>query len=248
MRAKEKKERGDTFKRSKTHKYNSCSCHLYFCSTQPNLDKSNGRIKKERGKAITLLHMPEARKSFEELPNGRYYEYFIEDCAIAQKQVKTISYLYAQGEKAGVGVDLLEDLEHRVINSQDLCFDVKGGVKTYKEIKKPKFPNYKGLAYDPNKAVITQKSNEHYVNTISPRIRKNKELNIALNNLMYECNWLEVYIPHTIKDTIKRFYDENSHSRKSYWKMKTIDRIKNALDNEHQDYIGRKSELLKGAY
>lgn len=236
-----KKDLADTFKRSKTHKYNSCSCHLYFCSTQPNLDKSNGRIKKERGKAITLLHMPEARKSFEELPNGRYYEYFIQDGAIEQKQVKTISYFYAQGKNAGVGVDLLEDLEHRIINSQDLCFDVKGGVKTYKEIKKPKNKSsYSSIGF--------QKSNEHYVNAISPRIRKNKELNIALNNLMYECNWLEVYIPHTIKDTIKRFYDENSHSHKSCWKSIVMDRIKNALDNKHPDYIGRKSALLKGEY
>jgi hypothetical protein len=109
---------------------------LYFCSSRPNLNNSRG-ITKERGKAITLLDRNTSTFAYRDLPNGRYYEYWIQYACLENKQVKTISYYYAQGENAGVGFDLLEDLEGRLIMPTTYYFDVKGG-KVTDHIKKQK--------------------------------------------------------------------------------------------------------------
>ena len=135
------KDLSNKLKRSKTHNYHwSCDeagCRLYFCSSRPNLNKSRG-VKKERGKAITLLDRNTSTFSYRDLPNGRYYEYWIQYACLENKQVKTISYYYAQGENARVGFDLLEDLSGKDICPTNYYFDVKGGKVTdhTKKLKK----------------------------------------------------------------------------------------------------------------
>jgi len=134
------KDLSNKLKRSKTHNYHwSCDeagCRLYFCSSRPNLNKSRG-VKKERGKVITLLDRNTSTFAYRDLPNGRYYEYWIPYICLENKQVKTISYYYAYGENAGVGFDLLEDLNGKDIYPSDIYFDVKGG-KVTDHIKKQK--------------------------------------------------------------------------------------------------------------
>ena len=134
------KDLSNKLKRSKTHNYhwssNEAGCRLYFCSSRPNLSKSRG-VQKERGKAITLLDRNTSTFAYRDLPNGRYYEYWIPYACLENKQVKTISYYYAYGENAGVGFDLLEDLDGKYIYPSDIYFDVKGG-KVTDHTKKPK--------------------------------------------------------------------------------------------------------------
>ena len=127
------KDLSNKLKRSKTHNYhwscNEAGCRLYFCSSRPNLNKSRG-VKKERGKAITLLDRNTSTFAYRDLPNGRYYEYWIQYACLENKQVKTISHYYAQGENARVGFDLLEDLSGKDICPTNYYFDVKGGKVT----------------------------------------------------------------------------------------------------------------------
>ena len=137
------KDLSNTLKRSKTHKYHwsarESGHRLYFCSSRPNLNNSRG-VKKERGKAITLLDRNTSTFAYRDLPNGRYYEYYIQTACLENKQVKSISYYYASGEGSGVGVDLLEDLEGRLIMPTNYYFDVKGG-KVSEHTKKQKPSN-----------------------------------------------------------------------------------------------------------
>ena len=86
---------------------------------------------------ITLLDRNTSTFAYRDLPNGRYYEYWIPYACLENKQVKTISYYYAYGKNAGVGFDLLEDLNGKDIYPSDIYFDVKGG-KVTDHIKKPK--------------------------------------------------------------------------------------------------------------
>ena len=153
------KDLSNKLKRSKTHNYHwSCDeagCRLYFCSSRPNLDKSRG-VQKERGKVITLLDRNTSTFAYRDLPNGRYYEYWIPYACLENKQVKTISYYYAYGENAGVGFDLLEDLNGKDIHSSDYYFDVKGGkVSEHKDKKKKtscsKIKGNKGTSWSKNK-------------------------------------------------------------------------------------------------
>ena len=143
------KDLSNTLKRSKTHKYHwtarESGHRLYFCSSRPNLNNSRG-VKKERGKSITLLDRTTCNFAYRDLPNGRYYEYYIQTACLENKQVKTISYYYAYGENAGVGVDLLEDLEGRLIMPTNYYFDVKGGkVTDHIKKKKPSCTKVKGV-------------------------------------------------------------------------------------------------------
>ena len=135
------KDLSNKLKRSKTHKYHwsarESGHRLYFCSSRPNLNNSRG-VKKERGKAITLLDRNTSTFAYRDLPNGRYYEYYIQTACLENKQVKSISYYYASGEGSEVGVDLLEDLEGRLIMPTNYYFDIKGGKVSEHKVKKPK--------------------------------------------------------------------------------------------------------------
>jgi len=211
------KDLSNKLKRSKTHKFRwsarDAGHRLYLCSSRPNLHNSRG-IKKERGKAITLLDRNTSTFAYRDLPNGRYYEYYIQTACLENKQVKTIYYYYAQGEDDGVGVDLLEDLEGRLIMSTNYYFDVKGGkVADHTKKEKPscsKTKGNEGTSWSKNKEATYIKGANHKIMKFYAKKLHNGKISKRLFahciGVRTRCDNIAQNFPFKIKDRLCDVY------------------------------------------
>ena len=122
--------------KSKTTAYQPKHHHYYFFSSKPKLDERG--LTKQRGQNIVLSNMSHCRSSYPELPNGRYYEYFIRhDQFLKDKQCKEFTLIDKKADhKEVVAVQVFESISAKHIESQGLCFDVKGGVVKFLDIAK----------------------------------------------------------------------------------------------------------------
>lgn len=114
--------------KSKTFKYKPRRTHKYFYSTKPKIDV-NG-LTKQKGEPIRLYTMSELRALYPNLPNGRYYEYYISnDSCFEGKQCK--EYL---NDGIPLILEVYESIEPKYIHSQNICVDVKGGKLKFKDL------------------------------------------------------------------------------------------------------------------
>lgn len=192
--------------KTKTIPYKPKYNHYYFYSSRPKLDKK-GLVKK-RGDNIVLCNMSHCRSIYPELPNGRYYEYIIrDDFFLKNKQCKEYSFYDKKADhKQLVGVQIFEDIDPKYIDSQGLCFDVKGGVVKFKDLK--------GTNKNPTRNL--KPANKKFMDFIEGH-RRMKHLDVRsyfyFVELYNECQRLNIGIPYKAKDLISKVYSNFNNKK-----------------------------------
>ena len=191
--------------KSKTIPYQPKHHHYYFFSSKPKLDERG--LTKQRGQNIVLSDMSHCRSSYPELPNGRYYEYFIRhDQFLKGKQCKEFTLIDKKADhKQLVAVQIFESIPAKHIESQGLCFDVKGGVVKFAEVVK----------VSKTKQTDSRISNDKFMKFIQSH-RDMNHLDVRsffyFAELYNGCQRLNKGIPYKAKDLICNVY--SSHNDK----------------------------------
>ena len=145
--------------------------------------------------------MSHCRSSYPELPNGRYYEYFIRhDEFLKGKQCKEFTLIDKKANhKQVVAVQSFESIPAKHIESQGLCFDVKGGVVKFADVAK----------VSQTKQTDLRVANEKFMKFIQGH-RDMKHLDVSsffyFAELYNECQRLNKGIPYKAKDLICNVY------------------------------------------
>lgn len=203
--------------KSKTIPYTPKYNHYYFFSSKSNLDKKG--LTKQRGQNIVLSNMTHCRSSYPELPNGRYYEYFIRnDKFLKNKQCKEFTLIDKKADhKQVVAVQIFESIPAKYIESQGLCFNVKGGAVKFADVSK-KSQNQQASPHAPN---------EKFMQFIQSH-RNMKHLDVRsyfyFVELYNQCQSLNKGIPYKAKDLISNVY--SSHNDKKLHKVASKNFVK----------------------
>jgi len=191
----------------KTKKFKSLGFHWYIYSTKPNVHQYG--FKKKRGQKLILSDMRDCRSSYINLPNGRYYEYLIRNDEFLEgklcKEYK-VSYTKIDPTKQRLAaIEIFESLDSKYIESQGICFDVKGGVVKFSEVPK--------INKDPADKI--KKANEKYMKFIKSHHEMGHLTTSSYYHFMEiynECQWFNKSIPYKIKDLLMNVY--SSHNNK----------------------------------
>ena len=217
--------------KTKTQKLDSSTySSWYFCDRSSSLHKKG--LKRKGKKPLQFFARDIARHKYEQLPNGRYYEYSL--TAFSYFKGKPCKYHYVLDENKSrvvVGLELYEDILPNFINTDKLYFDVKGGELTY--LKKPQKKSAKAHKQQINKAIessptthrgkdttdkaMRRQANEKYAKFIDSHNNMEGHLTaqayIHFVELYNECQRRNITIPYRAKDWLYKIYSNADKPR-----------------------------------
>jgi len=208
--------------KTKTQKLDSSTySSWYFCDRSSSLHKKG--LKRKGKNPLQFFARDIVRQKYEQLPNGRYYEYSL--TAFSYFKGKPCKYHYVLDENKSrvvVGLELYEDILPNFINTDKLYFDVKGGKLTY--LKKPQKKSAKAHKQQINKA-ISSSPNAHrgqfaekYIQFIKGHKRMghiSEEVYGYAMLILRKCAGLHLVIPHKFKTLLYDIYAQDSKVNKS---------------------------------
>ena len=230
--------------KTKTQKFDkSTYSSWYFCDRSSCLHKKG--LKRKGKKPLQFFARDIARHKYEQLPNGRYYEYSL--TAPSHFKGKACKYHYVLDENKSrvvVGLELYEDILPNFINTDELYFDVKGGKLNY--LKKPKKKSAKAHKQHINKA-INSSPNAHrgqfaekYVQFIQGHKRMghiSQEVYGYAMLILRKCAGLNLVTPHKFKTLLYDIYAQDSKVNKSTAEKTFIQYVKKAYKKTGKESI-----------
>jgi hypothetical protein len=208
--------------KTKTQKFNGDKYgSWYFCDRSSLLHKKG--LKRKSKQPLQFFTRDIARHKYEQLPNGRYYEYSL--TAISYFKGKPCKYYYVLDEnksKVFVGFELFENILPNFINTDELYFDVKGGKLNY--LKKPKKKSEKSHKQHINKAIDSAPTAhrdafaEKYIQMVLGHKKMghiSHEVYCHAMLILRKCAGLNLIIPHKFKELLYNTYAQDSKVSKS---------------------------------
>lgn len=215
----------------------------YFCDRSSLLHKKG--LQRKDKKPLQFFSRDIARNKYEQLPNGRYYEYNL--TSVNYFNGKPCKYYYtldANKSKIFVGFELYENILPNFINTDELYFDVKGGKLNY--LKKPKKKSAKAHKQHINKA-INSSPNAHrgqfaekYVQFIQGHKRMghiSQEVYGYAMLILRKCAGLNLVTPHKFKTLLCDIYAQDSKVNKSTAEKTFIQYVKKAYKKTGKESI-----------
>ena len=230
--------------KTKTQKFDrSTYSSWYFCDRSACLHKKG--LKRKSKQPLQFFSRDIARHKYEQLPNGRYYEYSL--TAFSHFKDKPCKYHYVLDENKSrvvVGFELYEDILPNFINTDKLYFDVKGGKLNY--LKKPKKKSKKADKQHINKAIDSAPTAhrdafaEKYIQFILGHKKMghiSHEVYCHAMLVLRKCAGLNLVIPHKFKELLYNIYGQDSKVNKSTAEAQFILYAKKAIKKTGKESI-----------
>ena len=214
-----------------------------FCNLSPFLHKKG--LKRKIKEPLLFFVRDIACRKYEQLPNGRYYEYRLTN--VDHFKGKPCKYYYILDEnksKIFVGFELYEDIHRNFININELHFDVKGGKLNY--LKKPKKKSAKAHKRHTNKATDSSPTahrrvfTEKYIQFIQGHKRMghiSQEVYGYAMLILRKCAGLNFITPHKFKTLLCDVYSQDSKVNKSTAEKTFIQYAKKAYKKTGKESI-----------
>lgn len=233
--------------KTKTQKFDrSTYSSWYFCDRSSCLHKKG--LKRKSKQPLQFFSRDIARHKYEQLPNGRYYEYSL--TAFSHFKGKACKYHYVLDENKSrvvVGLELYEDILPNFINTDKLYFDVKGGKLTYLK------PSKKKIAKANNKQAESFEDEEVALPTTHRSVFAEKYIQMVLGHkrmghishevychamlILRKCAGLNLVIPHKFKELLYNTYAQDSKVNKSTAEAQFILYAKKAIKKTGKESI-----------